>query len=146
MYIILGLLIGFSVVIGTILNGKLAERIGIINDVIINYTTAVISSIILIIIIGEDIPQLEHLTSLPFYYYIGGFFGLAVIFSYNIIVPKIPAVYIVLIPFIGQIITSSLIDYFYLDILSKGKIIGGILILVGLLYNNYVDKKYQKTT
>lgn len=146
MYIVLGLLIGFSVVIGTILNGKLAEKIGIINDVIINYCVAVISSLILIIIIGEDIPQFEHLASLPFYYYIGGVFGLAVILSYNIIVPKVPAVYIVLISFIGQILTSSLIDYFYLDILSKGKIIGGILILVGLLYNNYVDKKYQKTT
>lgn len=143
MYILLGLLIGVSVVIATILNGKLAERIGLINDVIINYAVAVGTSVIIILIMGEKIPQLDILIDLPVFYYLGGFLGIAVIFTFNIIVPKIPAVYIFIIPFIGQILTSSLIDYLYLDILSKGKILGGFLVLVGLLYNIRVEKKFQ---
>ena len=72
--------------------------------------------------------------------------GLVVIWASNMIVPKIAAAYLVILAFIGQILTSALIDYFYLDLLSKGKIIGGLIILLGLLYNVRVDKIYKKET
>lgn len=37
--------------------------------------------------------------------------------------------------FIGQMLTSAMIDYIYLDIFSKGKVIGGLLFLIGLIIN-----------
>ena len=63
---------------------------------------------------------------------------------FNIIVPKIPAVYIVILRFIGQMLTSAIIDYVYLDIFSKGKIIGGALFLMGLIINAKVDNNYKE--
>lgn len=146
MYILLALIIGFSVVIATILNGKLAQRIGVVNDIVINFSIGLFTSAILLLIVKEDIPTLPNLKSIPFYFYIGGLVGLVVIWASNMIVPKIAAAYLVILAFIGQILTSALIDYFYLDLLSKGKIIGGLIILLGLLYNVRVDKIYKKET
>jgi len=63
---------------------------------------------------------------------------------FNIIVPKVVTVYIVVLRFIGQMLASAVIDYIYLDIFSKGKIIGGVLFLIGLMLNARVDNKYSK--
>ncbi|MNF00803.1 hypothetical protein D3C80_1996900 [compost metagenome] len=43
--------------------------------------------------------------------------------------------------FIGQLFSGMAVDYFKDGLLSKGKLIGGILILIGLTYNLFVDKK-----
>lgn len=143
MYIILAFLIGFAIVISTILNGKLAQKIGVINGGIVNYIVALFGSSLLVLILKLSIPTFSTLHSTPLYYFVGGIIGVGVIFLFNISVPNIPAVYIVILPFIGQILTSAILDYFYLGIFSKGKIIGGILFLIGLLYNARVDKKYR---
>ena len=64
-----------------------------------------------------------------------------VVASSNIIIPKIPIIYTSLLIFVGQLFTGILIDYLRIGFVSKGKIIGGILILLGLIYNSNVDKK-----
>ncbi|QZY56427.1 DMT family transporter [Crassaminicella profunda] len=143
MYIVLAFTTGFSIIFATILNGKLAQKIGVANGVMLNYLMGLLASVILCFMVRDNIPSFQVFSSIPWYYFLGGFIGVAVVFLFNITVPQIPAVYIVILPFIGQILTSSVIDYFYLDIFSKGKIIGGLLFLVGLIYNASVDKKYQ---
>lgn len=65
---------------------------------------------------------------------------------FNLIVPRVPAVYVVILRFIGQMLTSAIIDYIYLDILSKGKVIGGILFLIGLIINAKIDNVYAQKT
>lgn len=144
MYIILALLIGFSVVIATILNGKLAEKIGVVNDIVINFSIGLLTSAFLLLFMKENIPSLSELENIPIYFYFGGFVGLIVIWVSNVIVPKIAAAYLVILAFTGQILTSALIDYFFLDLLSKGKIIGGFVILFGLIYNVRIDMITKK--
>lgn len=145
LYIILAFIIGLDVVIATILNGKLAEKIGITNGTFINYFVAFLSSIILCFIMKEKFLSLELLMSVPLYYFISGVFGILVVFIFNIVTPNVPAVYIVILPFIGQMLTSSLLDYIVLDTFSKGKLIGGIMFFFGLIYNISIDKKYIVT-
>lgn len=143
MYIGLAFSTGISIVFATILNGKLAQKIGVLNGVMMNYLMGLIASLILCFSVKDHIPSFEILNLAPWYYFLGGFIGVAVVFLFNITVPHIPAVYIVILPFIGQMLTSSVIDYFYLNIFSKGKVIGGVLFLVGLIYNARVDQKYE---
>lgn len=143
MYILLALIIGFIVVIATILNGKIAQKIGIVNDVFINFFVGLLSSILLMLLFKNNIFEISDLLSIPSYYYLGGLIGLIVICLSNIIVPKIQAAYLVILAFIGQILTSALIDYLFFDLFSKGKIVGGLLILIGLAYNIGIDKKYE---
>lgn len=144
MYILFAFLTGISIVINTIINGKLAQREGMVNGVIINYLMGTIASLIMCFFIRNSIPSLSSVKYVPIHYFLGGFVGVSIIYLFNTIVPQLPAVYVVILPFIGQILTSAIIDYAYLDVFSKGKIIGGVLFLVGLLYNAKVDRKYEK--
>jgi uncharacterized membrane protein YdcZ (DUF606 family) len=145
MYLILAIIIGVAVVFSCIINGKLAQKIGLMNGMIVNYLTGFTASVVLFLIMKKETPTLEIFASIPVYYFLGGFIGVAILFLMNIIVPKIPSVYVVILPFIGQILTSAVIDYIYFDVFSKGKIMGGVLFLVGLFYNIRVDRKYSST-
>lgn len=144
LYIFLSFLTGITIVINMILNGKLAQREGMINGVIINYLMATISSIALCGIMMQSMPSYSVVRSIPLPYLLGGLIGVLTTYIFNIVVTEIPAVYIVILRFIGQLLTSAIIDYLYLGIFSKGKIIGGVLFLVGLILNAKVDSKYKQ--
>ena len=143
-YIFLSFLTGITIVINMMLNGRLAQREGMINGVIINYLMATIASILLCAIMIKSMPSYSAIKSIPLPYFLGGFIGVLTTYMFNLIVPKVPAVYVVMLRFIGQMLASAVIDYIYLDIFSKGKIIGGLLFLIGLILNARVDNKYAK--
>lgn len=143
-YIILSFLVGITIVINMMINGKLSQREGMINGVIINYLMATISSIILCAIMIKSIPSYTVIRVVPLPYFIAGLIGVLTTYLFNVIVPNVPAVYVVILRFIGQIFTSAMIDYIYLDIFSKGKIIGSALFLIGLIMNARADNKYTQ--
>jgi len=126
------------------LNGKVAQKEGMINGVIINYLMATISSILLCAIMINSMPSYTSIKSIPIPYFLGGFIGVLTTYMFNIIVPKVPAVYIVILRFIGQMLASAVIDYIYLGIFSQGKVIGGALFLIGLIINARIDNKYKQ--
>ncbi|PGZ06056.1 hypothetical protein COE30_22275 [Bacillus cereus] len=80
------------------------------------------------------------LQKIPFVVYLGGLVGVIVISLSNYITPKISAFYLTLLIFIGQLFMGTIIDFFMTNELSIGKIIGGILVLIGLTYNLFVDR------
>lgn len=144
MYIFLSFLTGVSIVINMMLNGKLAQREGMINGVIINYLMATFSSIMLCAIMVNSMPSYSAIRSVPLPYFLGGFIGVLTTYMFNIIVPRVPAVYVVILRFIGQMLASAVIDYIYLGVFSKGKILGGMLFLIGLIINAKIDNKYTE--
>lgn len=144
--ILLSFITGITIVINMMLNGKLAQKEGMINGVIINYLMATISSIILCAVMMKSIPAYQVISSVPLPYFFGGFIGVLTTYIFNIVVPKVPAVYVVILRFIAQMLTSAIIDYVYLDVFSKGKVIGGMLFLIGLIFNAKIDNKYAKET
>lgn len=143
-YLFLSCLIGVSIVINMMLNGKLAQRIGMINGVIINFLMATITSAFLCGIMIKSMPSYSTLRAVPLPYFLGGFIGVLTTYLFNLIVPKIPAVYVVILRFIGQMLASATIDYFYLNVFSKGKVIGSLLFLLGLVLNARVDNAAKK--
>lgn len=143
-YIFLSFLTGIAIVINMMLNGKLAQREGMINGVIINYLTAAISSVLLCAIMIKSIPSYSVIRDVSLLYFSGGFIGILTTYIFNIVVPKVPAVHVVILRFIGQMLTSAIIDYIYFHIFSKGKVIGGILFLIGLILNARADNRYAQ--
>lgn len=143
-YIFLCFLTGVSIVINMMLNGKLAQREGMINGVIINYLMATLSSILLCVLMINSLPSYSAIKSIPLPYVLGGFIGVLTTYLFNIIVPKIPAVYVVILRFIGQMLASALIDYIYLGVFSQGKVIGVMLFLIGLMINARIDYRFEK--
>ena len=143
-YIILSFLIGIVIVINMMLNGRLAEREGLISGVVIYYLTAVLSSALLCAVMIKTIPSYSVIRAVPLPYFLGGFIGVLTTYLFNVIVPKVSAVYVVILRFIGQMLTSAVIDYIYLDIFSGGKVFGGVLFLIGLIVNAKDDNKNER--
>lgn len=144
LYIFLAFFIGVNIVVNMMINGKLSQKEGMINGVIINYLMATLSSVILCAAMINSIPSYEIIRSVPLPYFIGGFIGVLTTYIFNVLVPKVPAVYVVILRFIGQMFASAIIDYIYLDVFSKGKVIGGVLFLIGLILNARADNKLKK--
>jgi uncharacterized membrane protein YdcZ (DUF606 family) len=144
MYLLLAFFIGVSIVLNMIMNGKIAQKEGMINGILINYLVAAFTSIILCVMMINGKPDYEALKSIPLIYFLGGYIGVITTYLFNLIVPRVPAVYIVVLRFIGQLLTSALIDYLYLHVFSIGKIIGGCLFFIGLILNARADEKYEK--
>lgn len=141
-YIILAVLCGCFTIISMIINSHLAKKIGVLQGTLINYIVGLLSTIILMLIVNSSLKlSYSSFTKIPWWAILGGMIGVVVVASSNIVLPKIPTIYTTLLIFIGQLFTGILIDYFRVGFVSKGKIIGGLLILLGLLYNSNVEKK-----
>ena len=80
-------------------------------------------------------------SSIPSWAYIGSVLGVGVVFLSNYMAVRISAFYLTLLIFIGQLFSGVLIDFVILDSLSLGKLLGGLLVLIGLSYNLYLDKR-----
>jgi transporter family-2 protein len=142
LYIILAVLCGCITIISMIVNSHLAKKIGTLQGTLINYIVGLTTTILLMIIVKSSISlPYSSFSKIPWWAFLGGLLGVVVVSSSNIVLPKIPTIYTTLLIFIGQLFTGILIDYFRVGFVSKGKIIGGLLILLGLLYNSNVEKK-----
>lgn len=144
MYIFLSFLTGVLIVISMILNGELSKRIGNINSVVINYLTATLASIIFYSITLNFISNTPTIANTSLVYFLGGVIGLLTTYIFNVIVHKIPTVYTVILRFIGQMLTSAIIDYLYFNIFSIGKVIGCVLFLIGIILNAKSDENYKQ--
>lgn len=140
-YIIISILAGVTIVIGRTINSNLAERIGIFQGTFFNYVVGLLFSIIFLIFSKETFPTtFNSFSSIPFLAYLGGLLGVITIVISNYMTPRISSFYLTLFIFIGQLFMGVIIDYTTIGTVSIGKVIGGILVLVGLTYNLIVDK------
>lgn len=137
-YVLISIIAGAIVVISRILNTKLSKKVGLIESGFFNYFTGLLTSLIVFIIFKEKF-SINQFTNLPFYAYLGGVLGVIIVILNSVITPKMSSFYATLIIFIGQLFTGILIDCITVNSISLPKIIGGILVVVGLAYNLYVD-------
>lgn len=140
MYYLLPFFVGFLIVFSAIVNGQLAIKVGTMKSIQMNYFVGSIMACLMTLLVGQTGGGLSRFQTLPAIFLIGSLFGLCVLLLMNTIVLKISTFYIVLLPFVGQMLVSACIDYFYLNYLSKGKIIGGLLILTGVVYNAIIER------
>ncbi|MCS4471245.1 DMT family transporter [Clostridium botulinum] len=135
---------GVLIVTSMILNGELSKRIGTINSVVINYLTATLASIIFYYITLNFISNTPTIANTSLIYFLGGVIGVLTTYIFNVIVHKIPTVYTVILRFIGQMLTSAIIDYLYFNIFSIGKVVGCVLFLIGIILNAKSDENYKQ--
>lgn len=140
--IIISILSGITIVLGRIINSNLAKKIGMLQGTFFNYVIGLLFSIVFLIFSTETfIVSKSTFETIPFIGYLGGVLGVLTIVLSNYITPKISAFYLTLFIFIGQLFTGIIIDYISLGQLSTGKVIGGLLVFIGLAYNLIIDRK-----
>jgi len=141
LYIFIAILAGASIVAGRIINSNLAEKIGIFQGTLFNYVIGLFFSFIFLFLSNESLNITNtKIKSIPLWAYLGGLTGDLVIVLSSYVTPKISSFYLTLIIFIGQLFVGIIIDYFTLNKLSLGNILGGLLVLIGLTYNLLIDK------
>lgn len=139
-YIFLSILTGVIIVVSRILNTKLSHEIGLIESSYFNYLTGAVTSILLFLVAGEHF-NIVSLKDVPPYGYLGGILGVMIVILNSVVSPKLSAFYVTLLIFIGQLFTGILIDWLISGILPVTKILGGIIVVIGLSFNLLIDAK-----
>ena len=141
--VLASLFAGTCIVIARTLNAKLAEFTSVRNSTFFNYFVGLAFAIpVYLILSGNVSTELNGFTFSPsIYIYLGGVIGMIFIMINNIIVVKIPAFYLSLLIFIGQVFTGILIDTLIDGVFSIQILIGGILVTAGLCTDLVLDKK-----
>jgi uncharacterized membrane protein YdcZ (DUF606 family) len=143
--ILISILAGVSIVVSRIINSKLGNKIGVFQSTFYNFLTGLLFSIIILFFSKESLMSISStFSSIPFVAFIGGLIGVVFITLSNYIAPKISTFYMTLLIFIGQLFVGIIIDYFTLNQLSIGKIIGGVIVAIGLAYNLIIDKQTEE--
>lgn len=144
-YFSMAVLAGISIVVARIINANLANRIGLFQGTVFNYLTGVLFSLIFLLF-SKEMLSLGNIDwkSIPIWAYLGGIVSVAVVVLSSYVTPKISVFYQTLFVFIGQLFVGIIVDFVVLNQLSIGKVIGGILVLVGLTLNLVLDTKSLK--
>ncbi len=146
-YILVAILSGITNVISRSVNFVLSERIGVYQSTFFNYIFGLAGSFILLTISGEAFKLFTASSySSPWIVYTGGLVGVAVVSLQVFLSSKVSSFYLTLLLFVGQLFTGIIIDYFSTVKISIYQVIGGILVVVGLGYNLYIDKSKEKET
>lgn len=144
--IILAMIGGILTTLSMIVNSSLGKKIGLIQSTCINYIVGLICSTLVLLVLGSSVQvNVDSLVKMPFYIFLGGVIGVSVVYCSNIIVPKIPVVYSTLLLFVGQVVTGIVIDFFVMSEISFSKLIGALIIIIGILFNSKVDEKELKS-
>lgn len=132
--------VGCSIVLAMVQNGRLAEHVGVKNCSLINFITGVSGAVLLFVLTKESF-AFGQLNNMPLLGYLGGLFGLVIVTLSTIVVTKIPTITSTMLMYTGQLAMGIFIDFVRGTPLSTGKIAGCILIVIGVYFNNYIDSK-----
>jgi len=138
--VLFGALSGVSIVVARMLNASLGVRIGSTRGTFYNYVTGLLGACLALMIAGGALPSaVSH--SWNFAMYLGGVVGVLSMLISNYVTPRMSAYMLTLVIFVSQLASGLAIDALSGVPVSPGKIAGGALVLLGLLYNQRVDRK-----
>lgn len=143
--ILLAMLGGVLTTLSMIVSSALGKKIGLIQSTIIHYIGGLIGGVFILIGIGStSAPSIIELSKMPLYIFLGGIMGVIVVYISNIVIPKIPVVYSTLLMFSGQMICAIIIDTIIIGEFSLKKLLGAIIVVLGIFYNSKIDEKENK--
>lgn len=144
MYYFLAFLSGIIITVQLITNARLSKTVGMIKATYINFLVAVIILGIQVTFI-KNLINFDKLPFVPAIYYLGGFLAIIITIASNFLIPKLPLIYSTIFTFLGQMITSLIIDYFIGFRFSLTKISGFVLVVIGIFSIIYIDYKSLTT-
>ncbi len=143
--ILLAILGGVLTTLSMIVSSTLGKKIGLIQSTIIHYIGGLIGGIFILLGLGNaSAPSIMEMSRMPLYIFLGGIIGVVVVYTSNIVIPKIPVVYSTLLMFSGQMLCAIIIDTIVMGEFSWQKLLGSVVVILGIFYNSKVDSKENK--
>ena len=144
MYYIVALMVGFAIVISMVQNARLSKDIPNTQTTVINFITGLLATGLVFILGGNALATYGQMAEVPFFGFIGGTLGVAVVFLSTVILRKVSIIAASMLMYTGQMLTGFLIDWLRGTDLTPMKILGCLLVIAGIYFNGYVDSKKNK--
>ena len=132
-------LAGAMVITSMSMNSRLAGRVGSFQATFMNYTAG-LSVILLAAAIGGALSGRGWALPAPIFL-VGGILGVAIVASVNVILPKVPVVYVTALMFVGQIVAGLAMDLGRDGKAAWAKVAGAVLVFAGVLVNALQDRE-----
>ena len=136
---------GVLLVISRSYNARLADETSVYVSTFFNYVCGLATAIPVFLLFGRNEAIWAGLVLSPnWWIYLGGAIGVATVWLSNIVVVKIPQLYITLLMFVGQVFTGVIIDALLDGAFSTANIIGGALVALGLALNLLFERRASR--
>jgi bacterial/archaeal transporter family-2 protein len=138
----IAIFVGANTVLCRYLNAAYAKRNGLSMATLMNYITGLCTALIVLFILGEP-AAMQPVGALSFrkvMMFLGGAFGVALVQLLIYITPRIPAFLGAVLVFISQLGTGLALDYALTGVISVGKLLGGLLVMLGLAHYSWVNR------
>lgn len=140
--ILLAMFGGVLTTLSMVVSSTIAKKIGLIQSTIIHYIGGLIGGVFILIGMGSSsAPSIIDMSKMPLYIFLGGVMGVMVVYASNVVIPKIPVVYSTLLMFSGQMLCAIIIDAIVMGDFSWQKLLGAIIVVLGIFYNSKIDAK-----
>ncbi len=130
-FIIKAMLAGIMIILSRIINYNVSVKSSIFNSVFVNNVSAVIFASLLISIFGPS--NIKSLQNAQWWMYLGGAIAIFVLFIQTFLVPRISAVVLTILTFVGQLSMSLLIDLLTGYEMSLKQLFGLVIIFIGMM-------------
>lgn len=139
--VLLSLLAGCTALLSRLINGRLTAKIGMYSATLINYLTGLSGALLVLLLVGQG---QGTAAPGPFYIYLGGALGAAIVLIMNRVVGRIASFYMTLALFVGQVSAGLLLDMALSGSFPTRTAVGGLFVLAGLMLSLLQDRAQQR--
>ncbi len=136
---------GLLLVVSRSYNARLANNTSVYVSTFFNYVFGLLASIPVFLLLGMREPIHQGFVFAPHWWaYLGGALGVCAVWLSNVVVVKIPQLYVSLLMFVGQVFTGVLLDALLDGAFSMANIMGGVLVALGLSLNLLLERRASR--
>ena len=130
--IAVSLIAGITVVVARSLNAYLSQETSLYISSWFNYVTGLVVSFLAFLILSPtNLTEVVAVSPPPIWVFTGGLLGLTTVVLNSVVTIRIPALYLSILIFIGQIFTGIALDVVLTGQYSSKNLIGGLLMILG---------------
>lgn len=98
-------------IINKMVNVRAKQALGMANGTLVNYLEGTLLALLLSMLLGErHLTELSYLAQIPWYYYLGGFFGLAAMILTIRGMERVPVAVSAIVILAGQLLAGFVMD------------------------------------
>ena len=142
--LLLAIASGVSGVTSRLANAQLSAHTSPLGSSFTNHWVGLIGSVVLLLVAQPNFIGDLYVTGVPFWVYIGGAWGVAMVMLWNIAGLKVSAFQLTLLSFIGQVFAGIALDVAVGNGFSQQTFIGGSFVVAGVLINMVTDRKSKQ--
>ncbi len=135
---------GVLLVVSRSFNARLADRTSSYVSTFFNYVCGLTAALAVFLLLGRGEVAGGFVLSPDWWIYLGGAIGVCTVGLSMVVVTKIPALYMTLLLFIGQVFTGVALDALLDGAFSLQNFIGGVFVAIGLTLNLLFERRASR--